>query len=1243
MPRKRKETEKPKKSKSGAMTNQKSLSFFVRTQVGAIGRVSTTKDGSLPCDANADAPVDDPNLERRKRTKLTPPSGYIDKSDLTKTSELAASFSQLPESRREQLQAVADRDLGDIDTSGTIAVDEREQDDALAREVDVPSCTPPDRMEAVGSGHTTRTPTTLSPDPPTVARDQTPLDSTSVPAKSQQDMRPRKMLRLKGNGTFSSPPQKPSSDPPKITKRGRPKKAEKHLLMAWKYPEHVNFTVFGQRIERILNGSERVPHPTSKAEQPKISPKEQAGPPKPTHPFFLGKAALDKHAKRKLEEAAVSAERECNEEKSHTPRIITGTPAIVRAQAQAQRAANESSSLPSFGILTKRTAFTKHPGARDAPWPSLENAHVRGTSSPLPHPVRPDADSLSIASQKKCKSPAVVTSDEEYVVKRSVEWLFSKRGRTFGLEGAESSADYTSALRKPNRLLISGMEIQQQISRELIAQLEEENGGMADIPASQPRSMKSHAASQKIYSSIKDYLTPFDRFQCEPQLWAHKYAPQRAEEVLQPGPEAILLRDWLRKCTISAVDTGSKGSVASFESGTAKKAPVKAAKKKKRKRAEDLNDFIVSSDDDGEELEELVEDEKYSLSVPPGTRSLVRGGVDNLQSGQSMKKVGSTILLSGPRGCGKTAAVYAVAKELGFEVFEINPGSRRSGKDVLDRIGDMTENHLVQQVAKALSEPKPEHAMEPIDVEPATEKPDRKQKSMASFFKPLVKKTSDPTDKEASMKTPRGELKSTKSRPQHQQKQSLILLEEVDVLFDDDKNFWLTVLTLAKHSKRPIVLTCNDENLVPLEALTLHAILRFNTSPLELAADYLLLLAAREGHRLNRSAVETLYQSVDGDLRASIMELDFWCQMGVGADNCLEWLFQRWPSGSDVDKHGRTLRVVSEDTYLPGMGWYGRDMVCSSVYDKHDAEHAVLLEARKDWSVSDEDLQATSGLLTDPSDGNDQQSSTSENLLNFELRSECLSAADIYCGLNKKTDVNHQAVDSSLPELADSAKANYIIGWPLLEADPPPEYIDLDNQLACSALALSRNTSTSVPHRIQTSSSPAEQHLISAILSARSRQRSKSSLTRKDFSLAFDVLAEPPSSQQPSSSSVTTSSLDREFSVITTDVAPYIRSITAYDLMLEEERLRLSNLLSVSGRAKRMRTTRAARSALEGGRRETTRRERWFDKNLNLRLALETGGKTWAGMGGRADEKRADEVEAEVRSMRSGDDDEMEG
>lgn len=78
------------------------------------------------------------------------------------------------------------------------------------------------------------------------------------------------------------------------------------------------------------------------------------------------------------------------------------------------------------------------------------------------------------------------------------------------------------------------------------------------------------------------------------------------------------------------------------------------------------------------------------------------------------------------------------------------------------------------------------------------------------------------------------------------------------------------------------------------------------------------------------------------------------------------------------------------------------------------------------------------------------------------------------------------------------------------------------------------------------------------------------------------------------------------------DLAPYIRAIVAFDLRLEQYRLRLSGLLAPSAGTKRkIRQTRASRAALEGGDKAYTRRERWFPPDTNPFRVLATGNQEW--------------------------------
>ena len=47
-----------------------------------------------------------------------------------------------------------------------------------------------------------------------------------------------------------------------------------------------------------------------------------------------------------------------------------------------------------------------------------------------------------------------------------------------------------------------------------------------------------------------------------------------------------------------------------------------------------------------------------------------------------LDSLGNTAVIEGPPGSGKTAAVFALAAEMGFNVLEVNASSNRTGKQV---------------------------------------------------------------------------------------------------------------------------------------------------------------------------------------------------------------------------------------------------------------------------------------------------------------------------------------------------------------------------------------------------------------------------------------------------------------------------------------------------------------------------------------------------------------------------------
>lgn len=188
------------------------------------------------------------------------------------------------------------------------------------------------------------------------------------------------------------------------------------------------------------------------------------------------------------------------------------------------------------------------------------------------------------------------------------------------------------------------------------------------------------------------------------------------------------------------------------------------------------------------------------------------------------------------------------------------------------------------------------------------------------------------------------------------------------------------------------------------------------------------------------------------------------------------------------------------------------------------------------------------------------------------------------------------------------ARDDFILGYELLQADTMIPFNMLNKELAISIKSQARHSLQA--HSQSRFQAPSEAQ-ISAKIAALGCQKDDS-ICRQDFSIAFDPIAEPERNGFQSSSSMESSVFDRTTRIIAVDVAPYVRSIVAYDAKLQQERARLSNLLSEGGRkGKRLRTTRSALSALEGGTRKTTRPEKYFRVPINPHLVYRTGLQTW--------------------------------
>jgi hypothetical protein len=278
--------------------------------------------------------------------------------------------------------------------------------------------------------------------------------------------------------------------------------------------------------------------------------------------------------------------------------------------------------------------------------------------------------------------------------------------------------------------------------------------------------------------------------------WSEKWRPSCAQEVLGNEKSAVYLKDWLRALELQLGDgkvtnppdakgAVPKGTAMASNRGIKRPRVVRAVEKTRgRKRlrhdSDDEDDWIVYTDEEsGNDVSTQPEvnlfDDDLILEPPPSLECSQNSDIQLF--GQSLGQLHNTILLTGPYGNGKTAAVYACAEELDWDVFEVYPGiGKRNGASLENYIGEVGKNHLVRHTRSLFRE------REDLD----------------------AANTPSASGNDA-------ETHDQNAKPGKSIRQSLILLEEVDILFKEDNNFWNTVTGIIKECKRPVVCTCNGK------------------------------------------------------------------------------------------------------------------------------------------------------------------------------------------------------------------------------------------------------------------------------------------------------------------------------------------------------------------------------------------------------------------------------------------------
>lgn len=181
------------------------------------------------------------------------------------------------------------------------------------------------------------------------------------------------------------------------------------------------------------------------------------------------------------------------------------------------------------------------------------------------------------------------------------------------------------------------------------------------------------------------------------------------------------------------------------------------------------------------------------------------------------------IVLCGEQSTGKSSSVYALANDLNYKVIEINAGSKRTGKKLLQDLQEATQSHRIN-----------------------------KKKLFSSNEE--QKSCSQDTNAE----------------------KTLILIEDADIVFEDiDDGFVSSLQQLINISKRPVIMTSNSRNCQHLLKYIQNNSIHYVNKNTIIITEYLRIMCLVENFNINKVNINNLLTLNDYDIRKTILELEF--------------------------------------------------------------------------------------------------------------------------------------------------------------------------------------------------------------------------------------------------------------------------------------------------------------------------------------------------------------------------------